>query len=543
MGVLSVMTAERREFSSDEMMVLVGLASQAAIAMENARLFQERDRRIKELTTINQISVAVNGTLELDDLLLALHRNISAVLDTRYSLIALYEETRLDAIESALVLRVMRNDDQVHLSEQTAIIDGKGLLDYVVLTSAPLLLQTPDDIYLHVSKWHTHHNPDDMQLEQLSALHMPFACWLGVPIMVGHDVLGIINLQSSEPFAYNADDLRFLSTVASQAAVAIANARLFAERERRLRELSVLKDIGSAISSTMDLQVVLENLRHELAQAIDVATMMIGLYDEATSIITYNVCYDQSRRVHITPSRILPESNSANSWVIRNRQPLLLHNIEQARQIGFSDFGFSMFDLRSGQTLQRLPQSRHVQSCLAVPIISGDSVLGVINIQSYNEYAFDQDDLRFVMTVANQTAVTIANIYLFIERGRRIEELATFNEIGRALSATVNVEKLPELVYRQASRLLNTTNFYMAVIDEEHGEVVFPLFYDNGVAYTMSDQESKPQRSSYIGAYRFPPPPTTIRYWPLITRLTERVINLGEPLIVHGADVERSGWV
>jgi PAS domain S-box-containing protein len=542
-GVLSVMTGERREFSSDEMMVLVGLASQAAIAMENARLFQERDRRIKELTTINQISVAVNGTLELDDLLLALHRNISTVLDTRYSLIGMYEETRLDAIESALVLRVIRNDDETHLSDQTAIIDGKGLLDYVVLTSSPLLLQTVDDIRSHVSKWHTHHDPEALSIEQLSALHVPFACWLGVPIMVGHDVLGIINLQSREPFAYNSDDLRFLSTVASQVAVAIANARLFAERERRLRELSVLKDIGSAISSTMEPQMVLENLRHELTQALDVSTAMIGLYDEISSVITYNVCYDQGRRVHITPSRILPESNSANSWVIRNRQPLLLHNVEQARQIGFSDFGFSMFDLRSAQSLQRLPQSRYVQSCLAVPIISGDSVLGVINIQSYQEYAFDQDDLRFVMTVANQTAVTIANIYLFIERGRRIEELATFNEIGRALSATVSVEELPELVYRQTSRLLNTTNFYVALLDEERGEVTFPLFYDNGMACTIAQTADRPPHPSYIGAYRFPPSPENIRYWPLVARLTERVINLGEPLIVHGADVERSGWV
>ncbi len=540
-GVLSVMTAERREFSSDEMMVLVGLAGQAAVALENARLFQERERRISELTTINQISVSMNATLQLSELLLTLHHNISGILDTSYSLIGLYEETRIDTVESLVSLRVIRDGGTTRLSDQMVPIDGKGLMDYVVLTPAPLLLQSMDEIRAYLQQWRIYHDPQGVDTAELSALKLPFCCWLGVPIILGDDVLGIINVQSSEQYAYNADDMRFLSTVASQAAVAISNARLFAERERRLRELSVLKDIGSAISSTLDLQVVLENLRHELAQAIDVSTSMIGLYDEQTTSISYNICYNQGRQIHIAASKLLPSSNSANSWVIRNRQPLLLHTRDQGRKIGFHDFGFSVFDVRSGQSLMRLPQSQEVQSCLVVPIISGDSVLGVINLQSYEPYAFDQDDLRFVIAVANQAAVTIANVYLFVERGRRIEELATFNEIGRALSATINVEELLELVYRQTSRLLDTTNFYIALIDYEQGEISFPLLYDNGVLYEIPSARAKGSR--FLGSYRFPRAPEEVRHWTMIARLTERVINLGEPLIIHGADVERSGWL
>lgn len=76
-GVLSVMTIDRRVFSQDEIRLLSGIADQAAIALENAQLFQERERRISELTTINNISAAVNATLELDDLLKELHRGIS----------------------------------------------------------------------------------------------------------------------------------------------------------------------------------------------------------------------------------------------------------------------------------------------------------------------------------------------------------------------------------------------------------------------------------------------------------------------------------
>lgn len=537
-GVLSVMSVERRKFTADEMMVLTGLAGQAAIALENARLFQERERRIAELTTINQISAAVNATFELDDLLLVLHQGISEILDTTYSFIGLYDEARIEVAESLMRLRVLRNGGDVQISDQAILIDGKGFIDYVVLKCTPLLLQSPEEIAEHVRTWHLRSEEWHLDTAQLSGLHTPFACSLSVPIMMGDHILGVISVQSMEAFAYDTHDLRFLSTVASQAAVAVSNARLFSERERRLRELSILKDIGSAISSTLDLPTVLGNLRYELGQAVDVSTSMIGLYDEKSNILSYTICYDQGQQLHINPTAL---TDDANGWVIRNRQPLLLHTTDQARQIGVKDFGFSLFDLRSGQSHRRLPQSRIVQSFLVVPIISGDTVLGVINLQSYRPHAFDQDDLRFVMTVANQAAVTISNIYLFLERGRRIEELVTFNEISRALSTTVSVEELTDLIYRQTSRLIDTTNFAMALIDEARGEITFPIFYDKGIRYTIAPAYER--GGEYIGEYRFPRAPGGIRHWPVIARLTYRVMSMGEPLVIQGTDSTRGGWI
>jgi GAF domain-containing protein/two-component sensor histidine kinase len=537
-GVLSVMSQERREFTSDEMMILTGLASQAAVALQNARLFQERERRIGELTTINQITTAVNATFEVDELLLTLHKGISEVLNTGWSLIGFYEEPRMGVIDDSLVrMRVVQRGSEVQVSDQIVPIDGRGLIDEVVLTSQPLLLQTDDEIQRYVRERQLRPNDWTLDSRELSALDEPFRCWLSVPILQGGHVLGIINLQHHHEAAYDADDMRFLSTIAGQAAVAISNARLFSERERRLRELSILKDIGSAISSTLDMNVLLANLRYELGQAIDVTNSMFGLYDEKTNTINYPVCYNQGRPIQVDSCK-LPDDVSG--WVIRNRQPLLLHTYAQGRQIGFSGFGASMLDVRSAQSQQRLFASRQMQSFLAVPIISGDSVLGVINIQSYMPYAFDQDDLRFVVTVANQAAVTISNMYLFMERGKRIDELATFNEISRALSATVSLEDLPELIYHQTGRLLDTTNFAMALLDEAHESVSFPLLYERNVRYPVpSPNEYGP---IYEGNYRFPRAPQGVSFWNTQVQLTRRVIDRGEPLLVQGEDTLQSGW-
>ncbi|MBC8077820.1 MAG: GAF domain-containing protein, partial [Chloroflexales bacterium] len=479
-GVLSVMTIERREFSDDEMLLLVGLADQAAIALENANLFAQREKRIAELTTLNRISGAMNATLNQSELLHALHAGIAEVLDASHSYIGLY-----DGMAEQLSFPVARVDGRDVTDQPVEIVsDPSSLVARVVLEMRPLLLSTTAEI---------------AQLTATPAGAPPLASFLGVPIVQGVDVLGIIAVQSVRPFAFDADDERFLTTVASQAATAIARARLFGERERRLGEVTALKDIGSAMAATLDLEPMLEHLYRELGRVVDVSTALIGLYDAARDTLAYPVCYDEGERVFFPPA---PVGQGVSGWVIRNQAPLLLNNQAQGFGMGLD---FDSIE-RAGAP------DREEESFLAVPIISGDTVLGLISIQSYDQYAFDSDDLRFVTTAANQAAVAISNARLFTERERRIEELATFNEIGQALSASVSYEDLPELIYRQTSRLLDSTNFYMALIDERRNEVFFPLYIERGrrmVVEPLRDGDS----------------------------LTAYVIRRREPLLLQGADL------
>ncbi|MFL5806720.1 MAG: GAF domain-containing protein [Roseiflexaceae bacterium] len=476
-GVLTAMTKQRRDFSPDEVQLLAGMADQAAIALENAQLFEERERRIAELTTLNRISQTINATLKLDELLEALHHGIGEVLDTSESLIGLY-----DATTHLLSLPINWSGGQPNPQTRPLLIgSGEGpLSSKVILDRQPLLLRTPQEVHAIADQ-------------------APCGSWVGVPIIQGEQVLGIIATHSLEPNVYDEDDLRFLTTVASQAATAIANARLFAERERRLREVSALKDIGSAVTSTLDLQNVLERLHAELGRVIDVSTSFVGLYNAERQLLTYAIAYDSGVRVQFKPRRI---EEGVNYWAITHRQPLLLDTEEEYR----SFYSVPSYDERIG------PPERHEQSYLVVPIISGDDVLGVINIQSYERHMFNQDDVQFVSTVANQAAIAINNARLFQERGRRIEELATFNEIGQQLSAVARLDELLDLIYRQTSRLLDTTNFYMAFYDERHSEITFPLLFERGQRINV------------------PPSPAE-------DSLTAYVIRMREPLLLQGPDL------
>ncbi len=532
-GVLSVMSTHEREFSEDEMQLLIALGRQAAVALENARLFQERERRINQLSAINQISADVTATLNLDELLLTLQRGIGNVLDNRQSYIGLFEDTTLDVAEYTVQLRVIQQGDTPHLSDATVVIDGAGLIDYVMLRSEALLLETPEMIEAHLDEWSSQYGVARERMRR-SPINTHFASMLAVPIMQGRDLQGIIGIESQQPYAFTYDDLQFLSTIASQAAAAIASARLLQERERRLREMSVLKDIGAALSTSLDLPTVLERLRLELGQAVDVSTSVIALYDPELDMLSYPVAFERGNRVYLAPIEL---DNDVNGWVIRNRQPLLILSPEQARQIGFDDSLLSLFEMRSGQTGQRLASSQVPQSLLVVPIITGDHVLGVINIQSYTPRAFDNDDLRFVTTVANQAAASIANISLFIERGRRLEELTIFNEIGRELSATVSSDELMALIKRQIGRLIDTSNLYIVLLDEDRRMLSFPLFYERGERQQIAPIPLHDSEGSYLRSL------SSIPRWPVLVRLTRHALHSPEPLLVQGEALITDGWL
>ena len=281
-GVLSVMTIQRREFSRDEELLLAGMADQAAIALQNAQLFEERERQIAELTTLNRISRAINATLDLDELLRSLHQGIGEVLDISISFIGLHDQsTRRITFPIARIDGQDYQDDEVASAEQPDTLAAR-----VILERQPILLHTMEAVEA---------------LEPTPpALGPPrIASYIGVPIMLGTNVLGMITVQSIIPHAYNENDLRFLTTVASQAATALANARLFEERERRLRESNAMRDIGSAVTSTLDLQDVLERLHTELGRVIDVTNSFVGLYDADQRILSFPIAYDNGTPVQV----------------------------------------------------------------------------------------------------------------------------------------------------------------------------------------------------------------------------------------------------
>ncbi len=206
-GVLSVQSYSPNLYTAEHVQFLSIVGNLTARALENTRLFQERERRIAELGILNEISRHISGNLRVDDLLETIHSQVSRVIDTTHFYIALS-----DAQDDELEFRCLyeRGERQPPLRRRMR----NGLTEWIIRQREPLELS--GDVTAQVAAWN------------LNVIGEMPRSYLGVPLLVGERVIGAMAVQDYErPAAYDADHLRLFATVAAQAGVVIENATLY----------------------------------------------------------------------------------------------------------------------------------------------------------------------------------------------------------------------------------------------------------------------------------------------------------------------------
>jgi GAF domain-containing protein/HAMP domain-containing protein len=227
-GVLSAESDQVDAFDESDLAVLQSLANQAAIAIENARLFRDAERQVRELRALADASRIISSTLNRDELLRALYEQIRRIAPTDYYLVALYEE------ETNVVSIEINVDEGVHYPKEQYVLD-KGLLKLVIHGRQPLRFDSLTEEKHRL----------DVDIVPAGSPKVNHG-WLGVPMLYGERVLGAIVVGSYRRGVFDERHEQTLTSIASQAAVALENARLYEqsqqlavmeERQRLAREL------------------------------------------------------------------------------------------------------------------------------------------------------------------------------------------------------------------------------------------------------------------------------------------------------------------
>lgn len=198
---------------------LQAFADQVAIAVENARLFEETRQRADELSTLLDIGLAVTSGLEMDKLLRALLEKCKRVLPIEAFYIATYDnETEM------IGYPLFYDKGEISVLPPHEIRQSPGLTGYIIQTRQMLYL--PDALAEEATR---KYNIIDFGGD-------PSHSYVGVPLLVGDRVVGVISMQSSQPNAYHPEQVRLLETIATQAAGAIENSRLYAEAQQEIRQ-------------------------------------------------------------------------------------------------------------------------------------------------------------------------------------------------------------------------------------------------------------------------------------------------------------------
>lgn len=469
-GLISLLHTEEHAFEQDDLTFVQALAEQAAIAIGNAMRFEEQVKvnnmlrqRTEQMDGLLAVSHKLRTDVPLEDTLEEIAYAIQETVGFNIVLISVVEDQQS---ETPMLRRVAAAGLPLNVFEEAKRI-RQPVQRYERILSEEYRqglcyffpFQRQDDwaTELHTlipmaetDEWQEGHwHPRDMLVAPMRG--------------GGGRLLGHISVDEPRNGLRPAQrTLEILAIFANQAATAVENARLLEQTRRRVAELATVNEIGRAISSALDTGQLAELIYGQVSNLLDTRSFHIALYDRDAELIHLEFLVEEGQRY---PPVALKLGQGLTSHIVRTGKPILLsRNVEAFLQVN---------DL--------VPARPLAKSWLGVPMIAEDRVIGAIAVQSFSrESAFDVEHLDLLTTIAGQAATAYQNVSLFQERQERIEQLNVLNEMAQALSSTLDLDQLLHVVYQQASRIVDTTNFFIALYDEEQEQIAFPFVVDPG---------------------------------------------------------------
>ena len=239
--------------------------------------------------------------------------------------------------------------------------------------------------------------------------------WAGAPIVVNGEVIAFLALNNSEALFYRPQDAERLLAFAAQAAVAFQNANLFEEASRRADELGNLNKIGQAISSSLDLEEILNIITQSTVRLLGVEAASLVLLDpEENDLMFASASGEAAEFVY---GQRLEIGQGIIGWAVSNGESVLVPDtLQDGRH-------FSDFDQKSGF---------FARSILCIPLITKGQTIGAIEAINKKEGPFDQDDLKLLTRLVQPAATAIENAQLFAKAQLEISERT---KIQKALDA------------------------------------------------------------------------------------------------------------
>jgi GAF domain-containing protein len=432
LGALFINADQPRAFTTDEQHLLQVFANQTAVMLENTRLFEIQNRRLVELSTLQELGLTLTTNLDLDNVLRELVLAAMRLLNVDSSSVLLWEQGHEDEYRA---VRAYRTGDTIHVgADDIPPPRPHGMTAVIRDTATPMMIA------------------DTMQDPRVSAatLAAGFRAVLGVPLRLSDRVLGVCYTNANTPRQFAAHEINLLQIFANQAAGAIENARLFAAQGRRLTEIATLQELSLALAGNLELDTVLTEIARAVLQLLNVDSSTIILM-EAWRGDNYRAL--RGRREGdaievVAEESPAPRPGGMTYSILTTAAPLVIADALQDSRV-------SPTALNAG-----------VRGSLGVPLRIGDRVLGVLYAGSDNPRVFADHEVDLVQIFANQAAVAIENARLFADQGRRLREIATLQELGMGLTATLELDTLLHAILRAVVQLLSVESSGVLLMDE-----------------------------------------------------------------------------
>ncbi len=470
-GVISADQDQYDWFSEDGRRWVDTLAKQAAIAIENARLYEQLGQLQQVTRAISAESTDIQRTLNL------IVKSLGQVFATDSCAIRLFGPNK-----SEFGYRVSTGA-LGDLIDRRPRPDGTSW--YIVKKKIPIYVEDTRDT-----------PPQDRPTVRAEAVKEGVKASAYLPLVSKENCIGVLYLDLKAPHQFSENEKRVLGLFADQAAIAIENAQLYKEQQERAAQLVQLQKVTASVlaeSNTPDSMLGL--ITTGIADVFRSFSCTIRLYDPRLNQFEAPVASKGAEKRH---TLLPPRSDGTSQYVLQTKQAVYAQDASET--------------LPNGQLIIR-PENHDmgVEAVAYLPLLLGEELVGRLAVSWDKSRHFSENDKHMLELFASQAAVTIKVSRLYSQLAeknqqldyllnRKIRDLQAVYQVSQQLTSGVRLSEqdVLALIHEQTEPLMDTDNMYIALYDEVTDAVRFPLMFVDGQPKLVDSRSGGKGRTEWI---------------------------------------------
>ena len=447
LGAITAYSSKVDAFTGDDAQLLGALASQAAIVLGNARLYEELERRVEAQRSLGEIAARITAIRDPGDVLQRTLDEAVRLLDADGGRIELVAETgglHWAFGHSAIDLPIERDEetDPVQANEG---VSGRAVIERRVIRTGDYL----------ADEQFTHAEAPDRYIRQHGIRSV-----MSAPLIGEDGAIGSLTVHSQSRDAFDDADAELLEVLASQAAIAVANARLYEQLRERVDAQQALAAISAEIAALHDPGAVLQRTVEEALRLLRADTAVINPLEGSDALLGWPIAF-------------APTNGPADDVLVRIGEGVSGKAMAERRVVRTGDY-LSDPDFVHREELEEYIRRRNIRSVMSAPLVSSAGGLGALTIQAERPNAFDEADAELLRVLADQAAIAITNARLYDELGEESAALARQTDsqqrllqINERLLRTLDPASVLELIADGLKSVVWYDNFSIYRADDE----------------------------------------------------------------------------
>ena len=416
-GVLTFDSRTPARYRREHAEIAETIANHAAVAIENAQLYQEARQRVAELETLQAVSLEMIQSLDARRVSQAIAdgalRLLSATVVHLFSFDAETDKVELVAFSTAPGFKEVGRPTPRR----------EGMTMRIAHSGQAVVINDPQN------------DPAFGPITRATAEQGAKAL-VGLPLKVREKVLGVMNVLFHAPHIVVDNEVRILGLLADQAATALENARLFEGEQKRRVAADVLREISGVLTSTLNLGELCERLFDQIARVIPYASAAVTLV-EASRHLRIIAGRGFQQPAQIIGRTLAPGDASLSGRVIDAREPLV---VEDVQQLG---------------NWEVLPGMERAHGWMGAPLIARDQVIGTLSVDHEQAGIYRREQAELLGVIANQAAAAITNARLYEQALERERFASALGRTSLAIMSSLELDEVLEQICRESSGAFN----------------------------------------------------------------------------------------